>query len=442
MATAHATIHPRRWRAPGARLEPLGDFRVTDTAFAISLADVEAAARIIAGHVLETPLVPSPRLSALTGAEVFVKHENMQATASFKERGAVNKLLGLSDVEKRRGVVAMSAGNHAQAVAYHARRFGIPATIVMPEPTPLVKVENTRGHGATVVLHGETLYEAADEAHRLAGEQGLVFVHPYDDPAVMAGQGTIALEMLRQRPDLEVLPVPLGGGGLLSGIAVAARGLNPAITLIGVEPVLYPSFHNALTGAARPIGGPTLAEGIAVKTVGTATLPIVGACAHDIVLVDEDVIERAVNAFATLQHTLAEGAGAAGLAALLKEPERYRGRKVGLVLSGGNIDTRLLAAIMVRELERAQRIAAFRLAASDRPGFLGKVASLLGTLGANILEVSHGRLFLDVPAKGVTLDVTVEARDEAHTAQIEAALVREGFAPRRIHPRGLAEPQA
>jgi threonine dehydratase len=408
--------------------------------FAISFADIEAGAQTIAGHVLKTPLMPAPRLSALTGAQIFVKHENMQATASFKERGAVNKLLSLTDDEKRRGVIAMSAGNHAQAVAYHARRFGIPATIVMPETTPLVKVENTRAHGAEVVLFGETLYESAQKAREIAAEKGLVFVHPYDDGAVMAGQGTVALEMLREAPELDALLIPLGGGGLMAGNAIAAKALKPSIEMIGVEASLYPSFHNAVHGVQMPIGGATLAEGIAVKTVGTQTLPVVKELVSDIVLVGEDLIERAVNACATLQHTLAEGAGAAGLAAMLKEPERYRGRKVGLVLSGGNIDARLLAAIMVRELEREQRIAAFRLTASDRPGLLGKVASLFGTLGANILEVSHGRLFLDVPAKGVMLDVTIETRDEAHTTAIEEALRQEGFAPRRIYPRGLAEP--
>jgi threonine dehydratase len=340
--------------------------------FAISFADIEAAAQTIAGHVLKTPLMPAPRLSALTGAQVFVKHENMQATASFKERGAVNKLLSLGEDERRRGVIAMSAGNHAQAVAYHARRFGIPATIVMPETTPLVKVENTRAHGAEVVLFGETLSEAAQRAHEIAAEKGLVFVHPYDDAAVMAGQGTIALEMLREAPELDALLIPLGGGGLMAGNAIAAKALKPAIEMIGVEAALYPSFHNAVHGAQMPIGGATLAEGIAVKTVGTQPLPVVKELVSDIVLVGEDLIERAVNACATLQHTLAEGAGAAGLAAMLKQPERYRGRKIGLVLSGGNIDARLLAAIMVRELEREQRIAAFRLTASDRPGLLGR----------------------------------------------------------------------
>jgi threonine dehydratase len=408
--------------------------------FAITPRDIDEAAGRIEGHVLRTPLVPAPRLSDLTSATVLVKHENMQATASFKERGAVNKLLTLDDDERARGVIAMSAGNHAQAVAYHARRFGIPATIVMPETTPLVKVENTRSHGARVVLHGETLYESAQKARDLAQAEGLVFVHPYDDAAVMAGQGTIACEMLEDAPDLDVLIIPLGGGGLMAGNAIAAKALKPGIELIGVEAALYPSFFNAVNAEALPVGGATLAEGIAVKTVGVQTLPIVSSLVADIVLVGEDLIERAVNAYACLQHTLAEGAGAAGLAAMLKEPERYRGRKVGLVLCGGNIDTRLLAAIMVRELEREDRIVAFRLTTSDRPGLLGKVASLLGDEGANILEVSHGRLFLDVPAKGVTLDVTVETRGEAHSRAIEAALAGNGYAPRRILPRGLAEP--
>ncbi|RYE33672.1 MAG: threonine ammonia-lyase [Hyphomicrobiales bacterium] len=408
--------------------------------FAITPEDIDAAAARIEGHVLRTPLVPAPRLSELTGATVLVKHENMQATASFKERGAVNKLLSLSEAERARGVIAMSAGNHAQAVAYHAKRFGTPATIVMPETTPLVKVENTRAHGARVVLHGETLYECAYKAHELAGSEQLTFVHPYDDAAVMAGQGTIAREMLADAPDLDVLIIPLGGGGLMAGNAIAAKAIKPGIELIGVEAKLYPSFFNAVRAQDEPIGGPTLAEGIAVKTVGQLALPVISSLVSNIVLVGEDLIERAVNAYASLQHSLAEGAGATGLAAMLQEPERYAGRKVGLVLSGGNIDTRLLAAIMVRELERDDRIVAFRLTTSDRPGLLGKVASLLGEEGANILEVSHGRLFLDVPAKGVSLDVTVETRGAAHSRAIEDALAKNGFTPRRILPRGLAEP--
>lgn len=412
---------------------------MTGEQLAITLADVEAAAAVVAGKVLRTPMIPAPRLSALTGAEVFVKHENMQATGSFKERGALVKLTRLTEDERRRGVIAMSAGNHAQAVAYHARRLGIPATIVMPEATPLVKVENTRAHGARVVLFGETLYESAERARALASEEGLVFVHPYDDPAVMAGQGTIALEMLADVPDLDTLVVPIGGGGLFSGMAVAAKALKPCLDVVGVEAMLYPSFHNAISGSDLPIGGPTLAEGIAVKTVGTMTLPIVRALASEIILVEEAAIERAVNAYATQQRTMAEGAGAAGLAAMFARPERFRGRKVGLVLCGGNIDARLLASVMVRELERAERIVSFRITTSDRPGLLGRVASRLGELGANILEVSHGRLYLDVPAKGVSIDLTVETRDAEHTRAILATLEAEGLAPRRVDARGLIE---
>jgi threonine dehydratase len=407
--------------------------------YAIGIEDVRRAAATIAPHVLRTPLVPSPRLSELTGAAVSVKHENMHPTGAFKERGAANKLANLDEDERRRGVVAMSAGNHAQAVAYHARRCGIPATIVMPEATPLVKAESTRAHGATVVLHGETLSDAADKAHAIAAEKGFVFVHPYDDPLVMAGQGTVALEMLADAPDLDTLVVPIGGGGLVSGIAVAAKALNPRIDIVGVEAALYPSFHNAIADEDLPVGGATLAEGIAVKAVGALTLPVVRDLVKEIVLTEEPLIERAVGLFATLTHTMAEGAGAAGLAAMLARPDLFRGRRVGLVLCGGNIDARLLASVMVRELERDDRIASFRITSNDRPGVLGRVASRLGELGANILEVSHGRLFLDVPAKGVTLDVTVETRGAGHTAEILSALKADGLDPQRINPRGLSE---
>jgi threonine dehydratase len=404
---------------------------------AITLADITKAAANIANDVIRTPLVTAPRLSALTGAQIWVKHENMQATASFKERGAVNRLKQLTPPERLRGVIAMSAGNHAQAVAYHARRLGIPATIVMPETTPLVKVENTRSHGARVVLYGETLVESADRAREIAGQEGRIMIHPYDDAAVMAGQGTIALEMLADAPDLDVLVVPIGGGGLMSGIAVAAKAIKPTIEIIGVECSLYPSFTNALDGGERPIGGATLAEGIAVKTVGRMTLPIVRDLVSRILLVDEDALERAVNAFVTLQRSLAEGAGAAGLAAMLAHPEPFKDRKVGLVLCGGNIDARMLASIMVRELERESRVVSIRISGSDRPGLLGKVASRLGELGANILEVAHGRLFLDVPAKGVTIDITIETRDAEHSDAVIAAFTADGYAPRRIDPRGL-----
>ncbi len=405
--------------------------------YAITPDDVVRAAHTIRGHVLRTPLVPAPRLSELTGARVLVKHENMQATGAFKERGAVNRLSALTAPERRRGVVAMSAGNHAQAVAYHAQRLGIPATIVMPATTPLVKVENTRAHGATVVLEGETLVESAAAVDRLVETHGFVLVHPYDDPLVMAGQGTIALEMLEDAPDLDGLVVPIGGGGLMSGIAIGAS-LRPRVALYGVEAALYPSFLNAIDGQERPIGGPTLAEGIAVKTVGRLTLPIIRDLVREIVLVDEPQIERAVHDYATLQRSLAEGAGAAGLAALLARPDLFAGRTVGLVLCGGNIDARLLASVMVRELEREDRIISFRMTASDRPGVLGRVAARLGDLGANILEVSHGRLHLDVPAKSVSIDVTIETRGPGHTAEILDTLSREGLEPRRIGPHGNA----
>src|SRR5215213_3348037 len=378
--------------------------------FAIDVEDVRRAAATIAGHVLRTPLVSAPRLSELTGATVFVKHENMHPTGAFKERGAVNKLVSLRPQERRRGVIAMSAGNHAQAVAYHAKRLGIPATIVMPALTPLVKVESTRAHGATVVLEGEGLADSGERAHAIA-----------------------------ECADLDQLVVPIGGGGLISGIAVAAKALHPTIRIGGVQAALYPSFFNLVRGESRPIGGATLAEGIAVKTVGELTLPVVRALVDDIVLVEEAAIERAVNAYATLQRTMAEGAGAAGLAAMLTRPDLFRGRRVGLVLCGGNIDARLLASVMVRELEREDRIASFRITSHDRPGFLGRVASRLGALGANILEVSHGRLFLDVPAKGVTIDVTIETRGAGHTAEILAALTDDGLDPQRIDHRGLSE---
>ncbi|MFC5384747.1 threonine ammonia-lyase [Aquamicrobium segne] len=400
--------------------------------FVITAHDIEKAASRIDGHVLRTPLVEAPRLSELTGAQVLVKHENMQATASFKERGAVNKLSLLTQEEKKRGVIAMSAGNHAQAVAYHARRFDIPATIVMPETTPLVKVENTRRQGARIVLYGETLYESGDKAREIAAAEGLVLIHPYDDPAIMAGQGTVALEMLADRPDLDVLIIPVGGGGLMAGNAIAARVINPDIELIGVEAELFPSFLNVLNNTSQPVGGPTLAEGIAVKAVGELTLPVIRSLVRDIVPVSEALIERAVNAYASLHHTLAEGAGAAGLAAMLKEPARYAGRKVGLVLCGGNIDTRMLAGVMIRELERERRIVSLRLTSDDRPGLLGKVASLLGAEGANILEVSHSRRFLDVPAKGVSIEVTIETRNAEHSQMIEEKLAQNGFALHRL----------
>ena len=401
-----------------------------------TLADIDAAARTISGHVLRTPCFPAPRLSALVGAEIWVKYENLQVTASFKERGALNKLSSLGPRARARGVVAMSAGNHAQAVAYHATRLGIPSTIVMPEATPFVKVAATEAHGARVVLHGTTLDQARARAEELSASEGLTWVHPYDDPLIAAGQGTIAREMLDSAPDLDTIVVPVGGGGLMTGIAVAAKALKPDIRMIAVEAQLYPSFHAALRGQEAVCGGATLAEGIAVKQIGQLALAMLPALVEDCVLVSETDIERAVNAYLTLQKTMAEGAGAAPLAALLAEPARWKGRRIGLVLCGGNIDPRIAASVMVRELEREERVVGFRIRIDDRPGTLAAITGILGRQGANILEVEHRRMFLDVPAKGASIDVTVETRDGAHAERVAAALAADGFAPQRVRPGG------
>jgi threonine dehydratase len=398
----------------------------------VTFADIEAARRLIDGVVLRTPMLPAPKLSALTGADVYVKYENLQVTNSFKDRGALIKLASLNDADRKRGVIAMSAGNHAQSVAYHAARLSVPATIVMPVTTPFVKVQATRSHGAEVVLHGESVAEAQARCEQIQAQRNLVLVHPYDDVRIIAGQGTIALEMLEDVPGLDMLVLPIGGGGLIAGNAIAGRTKNPAIEIIGAEAALYPSVWNALRGENRPLGGPTLAEGIAVKNVGKLTLPIIRELVAEIILVDEAQLERAVNAYLTLQKTMAEGAGAAGLAAMLAMPERFKGKKVGLVLCGGNIDPRVLASIMVRELERENQIVSFRLTIPDRPGVLGTIATRIGALGANILEVDHRRLFLDVPAKGAKLDVTIETRDAAHAEEVMAAFAADGYLPVRI----------
>ncbi|WP_417772799.1 threonine ammonia-lyase [Stappia sp.] len=402
----------------------------------VTLDTIREAARLIEGAVMRTPFLPAPKLSRLTGAEVFVKYENLQVTNAFKERGALVKLLALSQAERARGVIAMSAGNHAQAVAYHAARLDIPATIVMPEPTPIVKVAATRGYGARVVLAGEMLADAQAEAERIAAAEDLVWVHPYDDEAIIAGQGTIALEMLEDQPELDCLVVPVGGGGLISGMATAAKALKPDIEVIGVESRLYPSMVAALEGKPAHCGGATLAEGIAVKNVGRLTLEIVRRTVDDILLVDEAALEQAINAYMTLQKTMAEGAGAAGLAAMLAAPERFSGRRVGLVLCGGNIDPRLLSSIMVRALARDGRLVSVRITTSDRPGILGEISTLIGQEGGNIMEVSHHRLFLNVPAKGTTLDVTMETHDAGHAATILAALERAGHS---VHMLDLGE---
>lgn len=405
----------------------------------VTIADIQAARHVIAGVVLRTPMLPAPKLSALTGADVYVKYENLQVTNSFKDRGALVRLTTLSTAERDRGVIAMSAGNHAQAVAYHARRLSIPATIVMPLTTPFVKVASTRSYGAEVVLHGESVSEAQARCEQIQAERGLTLVHPYDDPHIIAGQGTIALEMLEDVPSLDVIVIPIGGGGLIAGNAIGARAVRASVEIVGAEAALYPSVWNALHDDSHAIGGPTLAEGIAVKNVGRLTLPIIRELVPKLILVSEAQLEQAVNAYLTLQKTMAEGAGAAGLAAMLAEPEYFRGKKVGLVLCGGNIDPRVLASIMVRELERDHRIVSFRLTIPDRPGVLGVIATRLGALGANILEVNHRRLFLDVPAKGAKLDVTVETRDSGHAEDVLKALAADGYLPVQIEAGAAIE---
>ena len=392
----------------------------------VTLQDVRAAAERIAGAVVHTPCLRSETLSRIAKADIWLKFENLQFTASFKERGALNTLLQLTPEERRRGVIAMSAGNHAQGVAYHAGRLGIPATIVMPAFTPNMKVTHTRGHGAKVVLHGNTLAEAGAEAHRLADAGKLVFVHPYDDPRIIAGQGTIALEMLEDVPGLDTLVAPVGGGGMIAGCAVAARGLKPDLKVIGVETAGYSAMRQQLAGEAVTAGGDTIAEGIAVRDIGALPLSICRALLEKVVSVDEVAIERAIALLLEVEKTVVEGAGAAGLAALLAYPDLFAGRKVGLVLSGGNIDTRLLASVLLRGLVRDGRIVQLRLMIGDAPGQLARVATTIGKLGGNIVEVQHQRLF-GVVAKATELDVTVETRDRVHVRELVAALEADGF---------------
>ena len=374
----------------------------------VTIDHIHAAREALEGQVVRTPMLYAPKLSELTGAEIWVKYENMQVTNSFKDRGAYIRLSKLSDTQKQKGVIAMSAGNHAQAVAYHAKRLGIPATIVMPQFTPFTKVERTQAHGAEVVLSGETLDDARGTVEEMIESRGLTLVHPYDDEDVIAGQGTIALEMLEDVPDLEALVIPIGGGGILAGNAISARSLNPDIELIGVEAALFPSMYNLVRGQEMKCGGSTLADGIAVKSAGTKTYPIINELVNDIRLVSEAEIERAVNAYFSHQKTSAEGAGASPLAAVLADPEHFSERKVGLILCGGNIDPRIMASVIYRELERDQRIVNIRVTIDDRPGVLAGIATILADTGANILEVSHSRMFLDVSAKGAELDFMVE----------------------------------
>ncbi|HEY1026701.1 MAG TPA: threonine ammonia-lyase, partial [Pseudomonas sp.] len=350
----------------------------------------------------------------------------------YKERGALNTLLQLSDNERGRGVIAASAGNHSQGLAYHAARLGIPVTIVMPRSTPFVKVQQTRGHGAQEVLDGDNYDEASAVAMRLRDEQDLAFVHPFNDLQVMAGQGTVALEMFEDVPDLEILPIPIGGGGLIAGCATVAKSLNPKVEVVGVEPAMYPSFTAKMRGVNGTSGGATIAEGIAVKQVGDLSYAIARPLIDEVLLIEEPHFERAVALYCNVEKTVVEGAGAASLAALLAYPERFRGKKCGLVITGGNIDTRLLASVLTRELVREQRIVSLRIIGDDRPGLLANVSAIIGQMGANIIEVAHNRLALDVPAKGAEFDVMIETRDAQHTQEIMDALRERGYPPRAV----------
>jgi threonine dehydratase len=398
----------------------------------ITVEDVRAAADAIAGAVLRTPAIACPALSELCGAELVLKLENLQVSGSFKARGALVRLLALTAEERRIGVIAMSAGNHAQGVAWHARRLGIPATIVMPAVTPFTKVERTSALGARVVLHGESLSEAETHARDLAAASGLVFVHPYDDARIIAGQGTVGLELLGDHPDLDCLVVPVGGGGLIAGIAIAARALKPGIDIVGVQAAgCCPLARGAPPTQASP-SLQTLAEGIAVKRPGTLTRPLVDSLVDDVVVVSEAQIERAVEVLVDRQKIVAEGAGAAGLAAVLADPSRFAGRKVGLVVSGGNIDGRLMASVLMRGLVRAGRLARLRIEISDAPGALAKVATLIGASGGNIVEIYHQRLFQDVPVKLAEVDAVVEATDTAHVRAMVAALMAAGYPTRLL----------
>jgi len=394
---------------------------------AISPADIEAAAATIRGSVVVTACNRSSTLSEICGCNLWLKFENHQFTSSFKERGALNRLSALSAAERARGVIAMSAGNHALGVAYHAKRLGVPASIVMPVGTPMVKVENTRRHGANVIITGQTLEEAGAFAREHGEARGLTMIHPYDDPLIIAGQGTIAFEMLQAAPDLQTLVVPIGGGGLISGIAIAARSVKSDIRIVGVQARLYPSMYNAVKGEHLPMRGDTLAEGIAVKAPGRITTAIIRDLVDDIVLVSDDEMERAVSTLINIEKTVAEGAGAAGLAAVMADPERFAGTNVGMVLTGGNIDTRLLASVLTRELAREGRLTQLVIDIVDRPGQLALVSNLLGEAGANIIEVSHQRTFSDLPAKAALLQIVIETRDRSHLEDVVARLTAAGF---------------
>jgi threonine dehydratase len=409
----------------------------------VTIADIRKAAAVIAGAVAHTPTVAAPALSELAGAEIYLKLETLHRTGSFKERGALNKLSTLSPDERRAGVVAMSAGNHAQGVAYHAQRLGIPATIVMPEGTPFVKIDHTEAFGARVVLKGDGLVAAREAAQTLAREHGLSFLHPYDDPAVIAGQGTVALELLADQPDLDAVIVPVGGGGLVSGIAVAAKALSPRIEIVGVQSTLYPSMHRLLRGEdpGPPAEAMTLAEGIAVKEPGRLTRGIVAALVSEILLVDEPMLEHAVETLLERQKLIAEGAGASGVAAVLAAaPRRFAGKRVGIVVTGGNIDGRLLASILMRGLVREGRLVRLRAELPDVPGALSRVSAIIGTHAGNIVEVHHQRLFHDISVKRAELDVVVETQNRRHVEALIAALNQAGFPTRLLLSEAAGDP--
>jgi len=399
----------------------------------ITLDHVREAAAAIRGSVVETPCIVSRTLSGITGAEVWLKFENLQFTAAFKERGALNKLRTLTDAQRAAGVLAVSAGNHAQAVAYHAQRLGLRATIVMPRFTPHIKVERTRGFGAEVILSGETFDEARCAGLGIAAERGATLVHPYDDPLVIAGQGTIALEMLAAAPQLETLVVPVGGGGMIAGIAVAAKALQPGIEIVGVETSGFPAVHCALHGRAATFAGSTIAEGIAVKEPGALTLPIIREHVADVLLVEDGDIEQAIVQLLEIEKTVVEGAGAAGLAALLRHRDRFRGRKVGVVLSGGNIDPLVLSDIIERGLVRSGRLVRLRVEMRDLPGALARVTACLADANANIEEVHHQRAFTDLPVLSAEVEFVLQTRGPEHVQEIVAALGSAGFRADVVH---------
>ncbi len=405
----------------------------------VTLEQIREAAELIAGEVVRTPLVPAQRLSERLGCELFLKLESLQFTGSFKDRGALVKLKSLSPEQAKAGVIAMSAGNHAQGVAYHAQRLGIPSTIVMPEFAPFSKVERTRSFGARVLLTGDTLDASAVAAREIAEREGLAFVHPYDDPKIIAGQGTIGLELLEDQPDLDCVIVPIGGGGVISGTAIATKALRPEIKLYGVEAALFPSMTQSIRHQAPTSGGTTLADGIAVKNPGKMTQEIIERLVEEILLVDETAIETAVHLLVEQQKIVAEGAGASGVAALLENAERFAGRKVAAVICGGNIDVRLLSGVLTRGLVRDGRLVRLRIAIVDQPGVLAKVANFIGKTGGNIIEVQHQRLFHDVPAKLADIDAVIETKNAAHVDEIVANLEQGGF-PTRVLSTWSSDP--